>query len=70
MIAADIERMSIEERLRTIELLWDSIPCKDDVLASPDWHRDILEARRADAEAGRGEFLTIPELRRRLHRIG
>lgn len=70
MVAVNIERMSIEERLQAIELLWDSIPCKDDALASPAWHRDVLEARQAAAEAGQGEFLTIPELRKRLHRAG
>ncbi|HRQ90921.1 MAG TPA: addiction module protein [Bacteroidia bacterium] len=71
MIASsDIEQMSIEERLQAIELLWESIPQKDEALDSPPWHGDVLKARFAKAEAGQGEFLTIPELRRRLHRAG
>ena len=67
MIAAsEIERMSVEERLQTIEILWKSISHCDDSLESPAWHREILEARRAKVDSGKGVFLSIAELRSRL----
>ncbi len=67
MIApAEIERMSVEERLQAIELLWDSISRLGDVVASPAWHGEVLSARRAKVEAGDGKFLSLSDLRDRL----
>ena len=52
MNAADLVALPLEERLRAMEALWESI-CRDsgDALASPPWHRDVLDerARRLDA---------------------
>ena len=67
MIAtSEIERMSVEERLQTIEILWKSISHSDDSLESPAWHREILVARRAKVYSEKGVFLSIAELRSRL----
>jgi hypothetical protein len=67
MIAAsDIERMTVEERLQAIELLWTSISRMDDSVRSPDWHGEVLAARRAQVNAGEGQFLSMSQLRERL----
>ena len=67
MIApSEIERMSVEERLQAIELLWNSISRLGESVASPEWHGEILAARRAKVDAGQGQFLSISELRERL----
>lgn len=67
MIAAsEIERMSVEERLQAIELLWDSISRLGAAVASPAWHGEILAARRARVDAGEGQFLSLSEARDRL----
>jgi putative addiction module component (TIGR02574 family) len=66
--ASEIERMSVEERLQAIELLWNSIAKPGDGLASPAWHGEVLAARRAKMEAGAGQFLSMGELRERLKR--
>jgi len=55
----EIERMSFAERLQAMELLWRSLVAKPDKLASPAWHKRILEKRLAKVEAGKGEFLTL-----------
>jgi putative addiction module component (TIGR02574 family) len=67
--AAEIERMSVEERLQTIELLWNSIARLDDPVLSPAWHGEVLSARRAKVEAGEGQFLSLSELRDRLKSV-
>lgn len=67
MIAlSEIERMSVEERLQAIELLWDSISRLGDAAASPAWHGEVLSVRRAKVDAGEGQFLSIAEVRERL----
>ncbi len=68
MIAvSDIKKMSVSERLQTIEALWDSLRSEDSV-DSCAWHGDVLRARKAKVEAGEGVFLSISELRTRLQR--
>jgi hypothetical protein len=37
-----------------------------DKLESPAWHKKILEKRLAKVEAGKGEFLTLVQLKKRL----
>ena len=64
--AADIEQMSLEERLQTMELLWASLARTPDAVPSPDWHGEVLQTRLAKVARGEGEFLTIPQLKERL----
>jgi hypothetical protein len=66
--AADIEQMSLEERLEAMELLWASLALTPDAVPSPSWHGEVLAARLAKVGRGEGEFLTIPKLKQRLHK--
>ncbi len=64
--ASEIEKMSLPERLRAIEQLWESVCRESGEIASPEWHRDILADRKARAERGEARFLTLAQLRTRL----
>jgi putative addiction module component (TIGR02574 family) len=64
--AFDIERMSLSERLKTMELLWRSMSAQPEKLQSPAWHKKILEKRLAKIDAGKGKFLTLAQLKKRL----
>jgi hypothetical protein len=66
--AADIEQMSLEERLQTLELLWASLARTPDAVPSPDWHGEVLATRVAKVERGEGELLSIPQLKERLEK--
>ena len=67
MIAAlEIERMSPAERVRAMELLWRSMSSEPEKVESPAWHKKVLDKRLAKVEAGKGEFLTIAQLKKRL----
>jgi putative addiction module component (TIGR02574 family) len=66
--AAEIERMSPTERLRTMELLWRSISAEPGKLKSPAWHKTVLQRRLAKVASGKGKFLTIAQLKQRLAR--
>ena len=63
---AEIERMTVDERLRTMELLWTSLTRTPEDVASPDWHGEVLADRLAKIERGEGEFLTLAEAKARL----
>ena len=66
--AADVEQMSLEERLQAMELLWASLSRTPDQVPSPTWHREVLAARLAKVERGEGEFLSIEQLKERLQK--
>jgi hypothetical protein len=45
-----------------------STPAEPDKLESPGWHKKILAKRLAKVEAGKGEFLTLTQLKKRLQK--
>jgi Putative addiction module component len=66
--AAEIEKMTLEEKLEAMELLWKSISEKPDEVPSPWWHEQIIAARLAKIDKGEGKFLSIEEARQRLRK--
>ena len=64
--AVDIKRMSLAERLKTMELLWRSMSAQPEKLQSPTWHKKILDKRLSKIEVGKGKFLTLAQLKKRL----
>lgn len=61
--AADIEKISLDERLQAMELLWTSLARTPDAVVSPAWHGQVLAKRMAKIEGGEAVFLTIRELK-------
>jgi putative addiction module component (TIGR02574 family) len=49
--ALDIGQLTVDQRLDLIALIWDSIPDSTEDLPIPEWHKEELERRLADAEA-------------------
>ena len=71
MIAeADIKKMTKEERLETIHMLWDSmLRSPEDEPDSPDWHREVLEERMRKIEAGDVKFYSLEECRAKFEEL-
>jgi putative addiction module component (TIGR02574 family) len=65
MNISDIARMSKIQRLQTMEAIWDSLIHDATGIESPDWHGDILAARRDSIAEGKAEFFSIEELKAR-----
>lgn len=51
-----LEKMSMEEKLRAMELLWDNLCAKADGLQSPTWHEGVLAERDEMQKRGEEEF--------------
>lgn len=60
-----LDQMSVEEKIQTMELLWDSLCQAPADLESPDWHREILQERQRKIDAGEAVFLSLEELKAR-----
>jgi len=68
--ALKIEQMNRNIKLQAMELRWRSIACGPEKLAVPDSHKKVLAKRLAKVAAGKGEFLTIAQLKQRLAKTG
>jgi len=59
MMTAEIEKMSISERIRTMEAIWDSLLYDDVEMLSPEWHGNVLAERKRIIDEGSARFLSI-----------
>lgn len=58
--------MSLAEKLQAMELLCRSMTTQPDKLKSPAGQGKVLSQRFAKVESGKGEFLTLAQLKKRL----
>ena len=45
------DELKIDEQIEYVQALWDRIAAKEDLVAVPNWHREILDERLADLQA-------------------
>jgi len=64
----EVSRLSKAERLQAMEWLWASLCKEQRDLESPEWHGQVLAARKAKADAGEAHFLSVEQLKERLRR--
>ena len=64
-ISSQVSQMTIEEKLQTMELLWNNL-CQASDFSSPDWHKDILAEREERVERGEEEILDWTESKEQL----
>jgi hypothetical protein len=53
----NIEEMTIEEKIQTMEMLWDDLCKKETVMQIPAWHKDILYERERRLKEGKDKFI-------------
>jgi hypothetical protein len=51
-ITLPLDQMTIEEKLRAMELLWADLSRNEQQLQSPEWHEEVLREREARVESG------------------
>jgi putative addiction module component (TIGR02574 family) len=61
-------RLSKAERLQAMEWLWASLAKEQQDIESPEWHGEVLAARKAKVDSGAAKFLSVAELKKRLRR--
>lgn len=60
---AEIDAMSMEEKLELSDALWDSIYASNEQLPEPDWHKELLDERLRDPNP---QFDTWQNVKKRL----
>jgi len=64
-----IESMTVAEKVRLLETVWQSLCSHSGDVQSPDWHREVLEERKRRLEDGRAKVSTWAEAKARLLRL-
>lgn len=54
---ADLKMMSLEEKLRLMELIWQDISFEEGQILVPESHKDQLEERAKMVQEGKAEFI-------------
>ena len=65
-IETELNQMTIEEKLRAMELLWDDLCHNNADFASPGWHKNVLEERENRIKDGSEEILDWEEAKKHL----
>lgn len=58
--------MSVEEKLHTLEVLWNDLRRKEEDIPVPQWHRDLLEERSRLVREGRAKFIDWETAKKRI----
>lgn len=61
-----LDRMTVPEKLRAMEDIWDDLCRMDDAIPSPEWHGEVLRARGQRIQAGEATFVDLEEAKRRV----
>jgi Putative addiction module component len=56
MTATDIRQMTVPDKLRLMEALWQDLSRDDSEISSPEWHGEILAERVRLVESGEESF--------------
>lgn len=59
-----IEKMSIEDKLKMMERLWNDLCQNANNISSPDWHRDVLMVREKSLSEGDEKIVTLKEAKK------
>ena len=65
-ITLPLAEMSTEDKIRTMETLWDDLSKKVENVASPFWHKEILMEREAGIGNSREEFIDWDEAKKQI----
>jgi hypothetical protein len=62
----DIEKMTLEEKLRAMEALWTDLSRNEANIQSPPWHEEVLKEREEEVKSGHAKFESWEHAKREL----
>lgn len=63
-----LDKMSTEDKLRTMEEIWADLQRGQGEIAPPAWHADVLRAREARIASGEAKFSDWAEAKERIRK--
>ena len=65
-IELEIDKMTLEEKLRAMEALWADLSRKEQDIQSPPWHEQLLKERDGRVKSGQEKFESWEDAKREL----
>ncbi len=69
-IEIPLETLSVSEKIRLLESVWNSLCDKSGDVRSPEWHSEVLETRKRRLKDGRATVSPWSEAKTRLLEVG
>ena len=66
MSIGEIQQLPLSEKLQNMEAIWEDLRLHEDQVPVPQWHKDLLDARRKAVDENREEILDWDEVRNSL----
>lgn len=63
-----LDKMSVEEKLRALEQIWQALSKDESQLPVPDWHKKVLDERQRQIESGEAKFIPLEEFKDRVQK--
>ena len=54
-----LDQMTVEEKLRAMEAIWRSLSTREEQVPVPDWHKQVLDERQRQIDAGEARFVSV-----------
>jgi putative addiction module component (TIGR02574 family) len=64
-----LEKMTVREKLRLMEELWQDLSRDPDQFKSPDWHEAEMKKRKASIASGKAKFIDWEKAKKELRRL-
>ncbi|MGA2656798.1 MAG: addiction module protein [Verrucomicrobiota bacterium] len=61
-----LDRMTLEEKLRAMEALWDDLCRREEDVPVPQWHKDLLDERERLVQEGKAQFVDWETAKKRI----
>jgi putative addiction module component (TIGR02574 family) len=68
-LVAEILALPVEDRVRLVEAIWDSISAVPEALALTDWQKEELDQRLADLEVDPDAGFNLEQVFARIRRV-
>jgi hypothetical protein len=62
-----LAEMSVEEKLRTLEVIWNDLCRNEEDLPVPQWHRDLLDERARLVAESKAKFSSWESAKERIN---
>ena len=60
-----LDQMTVEEKHTAMEAIWRSLSTRDEEVPVPDWHKQVLDERQRQVDAGEARFVSLEEMKQR-----
>lgn len=65
-ITLSLDTMTVADKLRVIETIWDDLIRSAEQVPSPAWHSDVLRARELRVREGKSQYRDWDDAKRRI----